>query len=182
MIRSLLPFELSISDASTAEDKQVIACSAAATDAHTLGTLTDLGAVADQIKLGGPTGFETSTPLGLETLADSYHADFAQFVPLAADQVADAVKNGTVDCAVVSSVDPVIADQTMTVLLDDKALVDPNAVVALVNGQAGTAEVLQALNTVDTKLTQADLTSMLGEMANKGQAADYLASVFLSKA
>jgi len=87
-----------------------------------------------------------------------------------------------VDCVVVSSVDPVIADQTMTVLLDDKALVDPNAVVALVNGQAGTAEVVQALNTVDTKLTQADLTSMLGEMANKGQAADYLASVFLSKA
>lgn len=180
VIRALLPFELSISEPSSAEVKQVIACSQAATEAHTLGTITDLGTVADQITLGGPAGFETSTPLGLGTLADSYHANFKQFVPLTDDQVADAVKNGTVDCVVTSSVNPVIAAQTMTVLLDDKALVDPNAIMALVNAKAGTATVLQALNGVDSKLTQADLTTMLGEMANNKQSPDYLASVYLS--
>ncbi|MFT3852246.1 MAG: glycine betaine ABC transporter substrate-binding protein [Ilumatobacteraceae bacterium] len=180
VLRALLPFELSISEPSTAEVKQVIACSQTATEAHTLGTITDLGAVADQITLGGPAGFETSTPLGLGTLADSYHANFKQFVPLTDDQIADAVKNGTVDCVATSSVNPVIAAQTMTVLLDDKALVDPNAVMALVNGTAGTATVLQALNGVDSKLTQTDLTTMLGEMANNKQSPDYLASVYLS--
>jgi osmoprotectant transport system substrate-binding protein len=180
VIRSLLPFELSISDPSSAEVKQVIACSKAATDAHTLGTITDLGTVADQITLGGPTGFETSEPLGLATLADSYHATFKQFVPLADDQLAAAVTNGTVDCIVTSSANPLISAQTMTVLLDDKALVDPNAAVALINGKAGTPEVIQALNTVNTKLTQSDLATMLDEMANKKQSPDYLASVFLS--
>ena len=180
VIRSLLPFELSVSEPSSAEVKQVIACSKAATDAHTLGTITDLGVVADQIMLGGPAGFETSEPLGLATLADKYHATFKQFVPLADDQLDDAVKNGTVDCIVTSSANPLISAQTMTVLLDDKALVDPNAVVALINGKAGTVEVIQALNAVDAKLTQADLSTMLDQMANKQQSPDYLASVFLS--
>lgn len=90
------------------------------------------------------------------------------------------MKNNTVDCVVVSSVNPVIADQTMTVLFDDKAIADPNGVLALVNGKAGTADVLQALNAVDSKLTQADLSNLLGEMANKKQSPDYLASVYLS--
>ena len=180
VIRSLLPFELSVSDASTAEVKQVIACSKAATDAHTLGTVTDLGPVADQLVLGGPAGFETSEPLGLATLADSYHATFKNFVALTDDQIADAVKNGTVDCVALSSANPVIAAQTMTTLLDDKALVDPNATLALVNAKAGTPEVLQALDAVSTKLTPAALSTMLDQMASKGQSPDYLASVFLS--
>ncbi len=180
VIRSLLPFELSVSDPAAAEVKQVIACSKAATDAHTLGTVTDLGAVADQIVLGGPAGFETSEPLGLGTLADAYHATFKQFVPLTDDQISDAVKNGTVDCAALSSANPVISAQTMTVLLDDKALVDPNAPIALVNGKAGSPDVLQALDAAGTKLTQEQLSSMLDQMANKKQSPDYLASVFLS--
>lgn len=180
VIRSLLPFELSISEPSTAEVKPVVACTTKAEEAHTMGTLTDLGPVADQLVLGGPADFETSEPFGLAALEDSYHATFKQFVPLTDDQIADAVKNNTVDCVVVSSVNPVIADQTMTVLFDDKAIADPNGVLALVNGKAGTADVLQALNAVDSKLTQADLSNLLGEMANKKQSPDYLASVYLS--
>ena len=39
---------------------------------------------------------------------------------------------------------------------------------------------LQALDAVSTKLTPAELSSMLDQMANKGQSPDYLASVFLS--
>jgi len=181
VINSLLPQTLVVSSAGTGEVKQVIACSQKAEEAHTMGTLTDLGEIADQIVLGGPPGFETSTPLGLGTLADSYHAtNFKQFVPLTDDQISDAVKNGTVDCVVTSSDNPAIGAQTMTVLLDDKALVDPNAPVALVNRDAGTPTVLQALDSVSSKLTQEQLNSLIDQMKNKGQSPDYLASVFLS--
>jgi osmoprotectant transport system substrate-binding protein len=181
VINSLLPQTLVVSSAGTGEVKQVIACSQKAEEAHTMGTLTDLGEIADQIVLGGPAGFETSTPLGLGTLADSYHAaNFKQFVPLTDDQISDAVKNGTVDCVVTSSDNPAIGAQTMTVLLDDKALVDPNAPVALVNRDAGTPTVLQALDSVSSKLTQEQLNSLIDQMKNKGQSPDYLASVFLS--
>ena len=181
VINSLLPATLVVSSAGTGEVKQVIACSTKAEEAHTMGTITDLGVIADQIVLGGPAGFETSTPLGLGTLADSYHAsDFKQFVPLTDDQISDAVTNGTVDCVVTSSDNPAIGAQSMTVLLDDKALVDPNAPVALVNRAAGTPEVLQALDAVSSKLTQEQLNSLIDQMKNKGQSPDYLASVFLS--
>ena len=171
---------LSVGDPSSAEVKQVIACSQAVVDAHTLGTLTDLGAVADQITIGGPAGFETSTPLGIATLADSYHATFKNFVTLTDDQIADAVKNNTVDCVALSSDNPVISAQTMTVLLDDKALVDPNGLVPLVNTEAATPLVLQALNEVSTKLTPATFAAMVDQVQNHGQSPDYLASVFLS--
>ena len=42
------------------------------------------------------------------------------------------------------------------------------------------SEVLQALDGVSTKLTQAALTSLIDQVENKGQSPDYLASVFLS--
>ena len=73
-----------------------------------------------------------------------------------------------------------ISAQTMTVLLDDKALVDPNGLVPLVNTEAATPLVLQALNEVSTKLTPAAFASMVDQVQNHGQSPDYLASVFLS--
>ncbi|MEO5723155.1 MAG: glycine betaine ABC transporter substrate-binding protein [Ilumatobacteraceae bacterium] len=181
LIKSLLPTTITVAAVSTAEHKQVIACSKAATDAHVLGTLTDLGVNADVLTLGGPAGFETSTPMGIATLKSAYHANFKKFVELASDKIEAAVKDGTIDCAVVNSTDPLIAGQSMTTLLDDKALVPPNGAIALVSVAAATPEVLAALDTVTAKMNTQVLAGMMNEIIVKGTSPDLLASEFLQK-
>lgn len=179
VVRSLLPAELQVSKPSTAERKQVIACSKMATEADTLGTYTDLGPAAGKLILGGPAGLETSTPLGLATLKSSYGAEFKSFVPLDPTGVAAAVKAGTVDCAVVLSTDPAISGESMTALLDDKALVAPNGALALISTPGATSDVTTAINAVTAKLTMAVLDGMTDQVANKGKSPEYLASLFL---
>jgi osmoprotectant transport system substrate-binding protein len=177
--RTLLPDTLQISNGSTAERKQSIACSQKATEADTLGTYTDLGPVASKLVLGGPAGFETSTPLGLATLSASYGATFKQFVPITEDAIDAAVKAGTVDCVVVDSTDPVITAETMTLLLDDKALVPPNGALAVLSTPGATSDVVTAVNGIDAKLTMSAVDQMTDQIVNKKQSPEYLASLFL---
>ncbi len=179
VVKSLLPTALQVSNGSTAEHKQAIACSKAATDANTLGTYTDLGPVAGKLTLGGPAGFETSAPMGLATLASAYGATFKAFVVVTPDKVDAAVKAGTVDCAVVDSTDAVVTGESMTVLLDDKALVPPNGALAVMSTPGATSVVVAAVNAVDAKLTPPVIDGMTDQIVNKGQSPEYLASLFL---
>jgi osmoprotectant transport system substrate-binding protein len=179
VVKSLLPATLQVSNGSSAEHKQAIACSKAATDASTLGTYTDLGPVAAKLTLGGPAGFETSTPMGLASLTATYGATFKAFVALTPDKVDAAVKAGTVDCAVVDSTDAVITGESMTVLLDDKALVPPNGALAVMSTPGATSEVVTAVNAIDTKLTLSVVDGMTDQIVNKAQSPEYLASLFL---
>lgn len=181
VIRSLLPATLTTSTVSTAEDKQVVACSAGAVAKHTLGTDTDLGVASADIVLGGPTGFETAKPFGAAAIEAAYNATFKDVVTLAPADIAAAVKDGKVDCVVVDSTDPVIGAQKLTVLLDDKALVPPNGAFALVTTAAATPEVTVAINAVNAKLTTAAFADLVDQVVNKGREPDYLASLFLQR-
>jgi osmoprotectant transport system substrate-binding protein len=181
VIRSLLPPTVSASTAANAERKQVIACSSKAVNAHTLGTYTDLGVAAADLVLGGPAGFDTSTPMGLASLKDTYAATFKSFVPLADDKIDASVKAGTIDCAVLSSVSPVVAGETMTILLDDKALVSPNGAFALISTPGATSGVTAAINAVTAKLTTQVLANMMNEIISKGTSPEEIASLYLQQ-
>ena len=181
VIRSLLPSTLTTSTVSTAEDKQVVACSADAVEKYTLGTDTDLGVASADLVLGGPTGFTTATPFGANAIADAYNATFKDVVELAPADIAAAVKDAKVDCVVVASTDPVIGAEKLTALLDDKALVPPNGALAVIDATAATPEVTAAINAVNAKLNPTALANLVDQVVNKGQAPDYLASLFLQR-
>lgn len=181
VIRSLLPSTLTTSTVSTAEDKQVVACSADAVEKHTLGTDTDLGVASAELVLGGPTGFTTATPFGATAIADAYNATFKDVVELAPADIAAAVKDAKVDCVIIASTDPVIGAEKLTVLLDDKALVTPNGALAVINVTAATPEVTAAIDAVNAKLNSTVLANLVDQVVNKGQAPDYLASLFLQR-
>ena len=77
-----LPDGLEVLTPSTAEDKDVIVCTAEAAEEHGLTTLSDLGAASANITLGAPPEFETRSPFGLVGFEEIYGAEFGEFVPL----------------------------------------------------------------------------------------------------
>ena len=78
----VLPDGLEVLPPSTAEDKDVIVCTKEVADKYSLTNLSELGAVAPDITIGGPPEFETRAPFGLVGFKDIYGAEFGDFVPL----------------------------------------------------------------------------------------------------
>jgi osmoprotectant transport system substrate-binding protein len=93
-LKAALPAELTVLEASTAEDKDVIVCRAEVAEEFELVTIGDLAAVADQITIGAPPEFETRAPFGLLGFEELYQATFQEFVPLNIGGVADSLKGG----------------------------------------------------------------------------------------
>ena len=159
-IAKALPATLKLGSASTAEDKDVIFCSATFTQANTLATLTDLGTKPQTATLAAPDGFDSATPLGAAALKDTYQIQFKSIVPTASDKIIDAVTAGTADCGVGRSADPALAAATFTVLQDDKAVVPNDVMVSLVTATAGTVDVMSVIDATSAKLTSARLRSL----------------------
>jgi len=181
-IASLLPANLKVGSSTLALHNDVVACSSAATKEHSLTTLASLATVADQITIGAPAGFETSTPLGLARLEEIYGAKFAAYVPLTPEQMDDAVKNGDVDCIAVSSVSPTIAAQGMTILDDILFAVPSQAVIPLLAADAATPEVLAVIDALSLRLTTVALNQMMSEISTNGTSPDLVAKAFLQSA
>jgi osmoprotectant transport system substrate-binding protein len=177
-ISKALPATLKLGSASTAEDKDVIFCSTAFTQANAaaapttspstsatpaapaIATLTDLGTKPQTATLAAPDGFDTATPLGTATLKDTYQITFKAIVPTASDKIIDAVTAGTADCGVGRSADPALAAATFTVLEDDKAVVPNDVMISLANAAAGTVDVMSVVDATSAKLTTAKLRSL----------------------
>ena len=170
---------MTVSSSSLAVHNDVVACSKAAVAAHTLTSLTSLGPVADQLTIGAPAGFETSTPLGLARLDEVYGAKFKAYVPLTVDQMDDAVKNGQVDCIATSSLTPTITTQNMTIMEDDLFMVPTEAVIPLLSKAIATPEVLSAVDAITVKLTTVALNQMMNEIVANGTSPDLVAKAFL---
>lgn len=178
-IKAKLPATLVLATPTLAENKPVVACRKAFVDDKVLGTYTDLGLASADITLA--TGLTPADgPLTPEVLEAQYHASFKAVTPLAdAAAVADAVKNTTIDCLIASSTDPVIADNELTILSDDKAVVRPNALVLLLTTQGARPDVTSVIDSVSAQLTTQLVNQMLGEIA-KGTTPDVMAQAFVS--
>lgn len=88
LIGEILPDNLQIGAPSNAEDKPVIACKTAVSSGISL--LSDLAKVSAGLRIAGTADFETGDPFGLVGFEKTYGAKFKEFVPVAADKIADA--------------------------------------------------------------------------------------------
>ena len=176
-----LPATLKLGATSTAEDKDVIFCSATFTQANTLVTLTDLSTKPETATLAAPDGFDTATPLGAAALKDLYQIQFKSVVPTAADKIIDAVTAGTADCGVGRSADPALAPVTFTVLEDDKSLVPNNVMLPLITTSAASADVLAVVDATSARLTAGQLRSLMQRLKD-GASPELAANEFTGNA
>lgn len=176
-----LPESLKVLTPSTAEDKDVIVCRADVAEGLGITNLSELAAVADQITLGAPPEFEQRSPFGLAGFRDLLDAEFAEFVPLAPGEVADALKGEAIDCGNLFSTMSVITTEGFVALEDDQTLVPNEAVLPLIRVDAASDEVVEALDAVSASLTTDKLKAMMVEVEVEAAdpadvAADYLAA------
>lgn len=177
-ITRALPANLKLGVPTTAEDKDVVFCSATFTDANTVVTLTDLGTRPGIATLAAPEGFDAATPLGAAALKDIYEVEFKSIVPTTIDKVVEAVTAGTADCGVGRSADPALSAATLTVLLDDKTLVPNNVYLPLMAVDAGTSDVLSVLDGVSARLTTGALRSLMSRLNVEGASPEVVALEF----
>ena len=173
-----LPQTMKVGVPSTAEDKDVIFCAKTFTDANTITSLTDLGTKPGIATLAAPDGFDTATPMGAGSLKDTYSIAFKSVVPTTADKTLDAVTAGTADCGVGRSGDPALAAATLTVLLDDKALVPNDVVLPLMASGTASDDVLSVVDATSGRLTTEQLRSLLKRLKVDGASPELVATEF----
>jgi glycine betaine/choline ABC-type transport system substrate-binding protein len=166
-IKAALSTGLAIGNGTAAESKQVIACTGAAiksTQAAQLVTLTDLAGLAPGITLGGSAAFFTDKEFGYPAFTSFYGGTFKSTVTLEDAGLADAFDKGTIGCAAMNSMNPLITTKQLTVLDDDKVMVPSNAAVALMSANIAEGQVVAAIDTLNASLTTARLNQMVNQV------------------
>ena len=110
-----------------------------------------------------------------------YGLHFKEFKTLDTDGPATraAFKNGTIQVGLVFTTDADLKSLGLIVLDDDKHLTAADNVVPIVRTAAATDEVKTVLNSIDAKLTTADLIGMIDQVANQHMDADVVAKAWL---
>jgi glycine betaine/choline ABC-type transport system substrate-binding protein len=166
-IKAALSTGIAIGNGSAAENKQVIACTTSAiksTQAAQLVTLTDLAGLAPGITLGGSAAFFADREFGYPAFTSFYGGTFKSTVTVEDAGLADAFAKGTIGCAAMNSMNPLITTQQLTVLDDDKVMVPSNAAIALMSSTVAEGQVIAALDTLNASLTTARLNQMVNEV------------------
>lgn len=182
LIRSLLAGTVAVSNGSQAEHKPVVACSPDTMTAHEnvqLLTYTNLASIAPDVTLGAPASWLADDEAGLAAFVDYYGPEFAGTLAVEASGIGAAIDAGTADCFVVDSLDPVVANERLTVLLDDKVFVPSNAVCALLSEPVATPDLVATLDAIGASLTTQRLAQMLNEINANGTDPLIVANAFL---
>ncbi len=177
-----IPSSLIVNNGSLAENKQVIACSAAAMQANAdtqLISLTDLASNAPGIVLGASAAFMADGVRGLPAFELYYGGEFKDTVTIEDADVAAAITDGSADCFVMNSLNPLITTERMTILTDDQLMVPTNAALALMSSTAATPEAIGTIDAIATSLTSERLNQMLNEITNNGGDPIVVANAFV---
>ena len=118
-------------DRAPAEDVNVFVVTAEAARAHDLTAVSDLAAVDDVFRIGGPVECP-ERPYCLAGLASTYGLAFADFVPLRTlAMTAEALERGEIDVGVMFSTAATLTSGPFVPLVDDRDLQPPDHVVPL---------------------------------------------------
>jgi osmoprotectant transport system substrate-binding protein len=167
---------------SDAEDKDTLTVTQETAEKYDLETIEDLEPVADELVVGaGPEWRERYQ--GLVGLDDLYGVKFKEFKPLDAGGplTVAALKDGTIDVANIFSTDSAIETNGWVVLDDPKNLYLSENIVPLIQSDAVTPEVEEALNGVSEALTTDNLTEALARVQVDKEDPQTVAEDFLSE-
>jgi len=92
-----------------------------------------------------------------------------------------AFKNGSIQIGLVFTTDADLKALGLVVLDDDKHMTAADNVLPIIRSAAASDEVKTVLNNIDTKLTTADLISMVDQVANQHMDASAVATAWLQK-
>jgi osmoprotectant transport system substrate-binding protein len=150
-----------------ADQNAFVVTSATATKYH-LATMSDLTAVAGQLKFGVAKDCGTN-PVCAAAIKSAYGVDLSNALPLSAcDQpMVDALTAGTIDVGELCSTQPDIAKNGWVVLTDDKHTQPADNLAPLVRNdylaKVDKTSFEKILNDISAKMTTADLTKLNAE-------------------
>ena len=152
-----LPGDLSILYPSPAEDKDTLAVSEETARQWNLTSIADLAARSPEVKVGGPSEFQTRQT-GLVGLKAKYGLDIApaNFIAISdggGPATVAALTDGTVTAANIFSTSPAIEQSNLVVLEDPENVFLAANVVPLVASQKMSDELKTVLDAVSAKLT-----------------------------
>jgi glycine betaine/choline ABC-type transport system substrate-binding protein len=181
-INAGMPELLIVNNGSQAENKTVVACTAAAMAANSgtqLITLTNLASIAPNIRLAGSAGYMSDNDLGYPALLRYYGGEFKDTVTVEDAGLAAAIDNGDADCFAMNSLNPLITTKRMTILVDDLLMAPSNAVIALMSSVVATPEAIGAIDAIAASLTTERLNQMLNEIVVNGTDPIVVANAFV---
>ncbi|TQK29345.1 ABC transporter substrate-binding protein [Arthrobacter sp. SLBN-53] len=180
-----LPGDLAILYPSPAEDKDTLAVSETIAREWNLKTIADLAARSTEVKVGGPSEFQTRQT-GLVGLQQKYGLDIApaNFIAISdggGPATVQALTNGTVTAANIFSTSPAIEKNNLVVLEDPENVFLAANVVPLVASQKMSNELKTVLDAVSAKLTTEDLIELNGSVeGNSGVDPDEAAQKWIA--
>lgn len=162
----VLPDDLVMLEASSAENKDVLAVSRETAEQYGLETISDLQPVAGELALGGPPEWQTRVN-GVVGLEQVYGLQFREFVSLDAGGplTMTALTSGQVQVADVFSTDPAVTENDLVVLEDDRSLFAAENILPIVRADKVSDEITEVLDDVSAALTTEDLIEMNGRAA-----------------
>jgi osmoprotectant transport system substrate-binding protein len=178
----LQPLGLVALTPSSAQDANAFAVPQAIATQYHLTKLSDLTAVAGQLVFGA--GPECPTyRFCLPGLASVYGIHFKAVKTLDTDGslTRAAFKNGSIQVGLVFTTDADLKSLGLVVLQDDKNMTAADNVVPIARQTVATSEVTNVLNSIDAKLTTADLISLVDKVANQHEDASAVATAWLQQ-
>jgi osmoprotectant transport system substrate-binding protein len=149
---------------------------------HDVKSLKDLSGVSGGVTVGGPTELKKRPygPKGLKKIYNIKVSGFKQYDSPAV-KVKD-LKDGKIQTADFFSTDAAIADNNFVALKDPKEMILPQNVVPLVRPDVKkNSKAVDAMNTVDKKLTTHDLAHLNKKVDVKHQKPRSVAKAWLKK-
>ncbi|TYB46898.1 ABC transporter substrate-binding protein [Actinomadura chibensis] len=182
-LKAKLPPAVEILNSSPAEDKDSVTVNPQTAAKYNLKSITDLGPVAKELTIAGPSEFKTRQQ-GLVGLKKVYGLEFKKFQPFDAGAQATLVKlltENKVQAADLFTTDPTIQEKKLVVLEDPKNVFSAQNVTPLVNKKAVNDTAKAALNAVSAKLTTQDLLDMMKRIAIDKDDQEKVAEEWLKK-
>ncbi len=169
------PLGASVADPAPASSGIGFAVSEALAKDEKLETLSDLAKIAGKLTFAGPAACETSD-FCLPGLEETYGIEFKKFkkLDLGGPKTLNALSGGTVDVGIVSTTDPSVDERDLVVLEDDKHLQVAQNVTAVMSTAVATPEVLDAISSVNAKLTTKELRALNGKVTIKGLSPEFV--------
>lgn len=172
---------LEILEPSAAVDTNAFAVTQETADELGLTSVSDLTGKAEDLTLGAPAECP-ERPFCIPGLKKVYDVEFGEYKPLEyGAATVQALNAGAIDVALIFSTDPLVGDNGLVVLEDDKNLQSADNIVALINSEEVPDDARSLLNEVDAALTTEEITELNKRVAIDLEDAEDVAREFLEE-
>ncbi|MFI5529629.1 ABC transporter substrate-binding protein [Kitasatospora sp. NPDC051853] len=160
-LHTTLPAELTVLDASAAQDNDSLTVSQETADKLGLKSIADLAGKSADFVIGGPPEFKSRRE---QQFKDAYGLTFKEWKPTG-ETTANAIKDGSIQIGNVFTTDPKVVTLKLVPLADPKSVFSSQNVLPLVNKAGVDATATAALNAVSAKLDTPGLTALMKRVA-----------------